>query len=156
MDGFGASSSASKAVEDENEGPEYASNTGKPPSKQKGRRNIMLEKFRADVEPSLASYTHMQKPFFFYGFRLPEPPVLEPASVQGYKIMLWGQYPALVNGPIDNHVDGMSLAQRSWWRARGHWTSGRRRSRRKWHRTFGSGGLSRKEELWRIASNLVE
>lgn len=117
MDSF-AGSSVAKTAEDENKKPEYSSHTNKPPSKQKGRRNVMLEKFKADVEPSLAPYTYMPKPFFFYGtltdplrlqkvLQLPEPPVLKPATVQSYRIMLWGQYPALVNGPTDNKVDGM-------------------------------------------------
>ncbi|KFZ10655.1 hypothetical protein V502_08018 [Pseudogymnoascus sp. VKM F-4520 (FW-2644)] len=120
MDSFGGSASAAKAAEDENERPEYALNTGKPRSKQKGRRNIMLEKFRADIEPSLPPYTYTPMLFFFYGsltdplrlqevLRLPAPPVLKPARVQCYKIMLWGQYPTLVHGPINNHVDGMAF-----------------------------------------------
>ncbi|KAL5351531.1 hypothetical protein ACLOAV_003390 [Pseudogymnoascus australis] len=80
----------------------------------------MLEKFRADVKPSLPPYTYTPIPFFFYGsltdplrlqevLRLAAPPVLQPASVQCYKIMLWGQYPTLVRGPINNHVDGMAF-----------------------------------------------
>lgn len=120
MDSFGGSASAAKAVEDENERPEYALNTSKPPSKQNSRRNIMLEKFRAGIEPSLPPYTYTPMLFFFYGsltdplrlqevLRLPAPPVLKPATVQCYKIMLWGQYPALVHGPINNHVDGMAF-----------------------------------------------
>lgn len=99
---------------------QYASSTGKSTSKQKGRRNIMLKKFRADVEPSRPPYTYTSMPFFFYGsltdplrlqeiLQLPEPPVLKTASVQCYRIMLWGQYPALVHGPINSHVDGMAF-----------------------------------------------
>ncbi|OBT61602.1 hypothetical protein VE03_08875 [Pseudogymnoascus sp. 23342-1-I1] len=120
MDNPSRSSSAAAEINNENKKPELSSPTNKPPSKQKGRRNVMLEKFKADIEPSLAPYTYMPKPFFLYGsltdplrlqevLQLPEPPVLKPASVQTYKIMLWGQYPALVNGPTDNHVDGMSF-----------------------------------------------
>jgi gamma-glutamylcyclotransferase (GGCT)/AIG2-like uncharacterized protein YtfP len=56
---------------------------------------------------------------FFYGtltdplklqgiLLLPNPPVLKPARVRSYKIMLWGQYPALVDGPLDSYVDGMT------------------------------------------------
>lgn len=119
MDSFGGSSVANTA-EDENKRPGYSSPTSKPPSKQKGRRNIMLEKFRADVEPSPPPYTYTPMPFFFYGsltdplrlqevLRLAAPPVLKPASVQCYKIMLWGQIPALVRGSINNHVDGMTF-----------------------------------------------
>lgn len=120
MDSFGGSSSVAKTAEDETARPEFGSNTGKTPSKQKDRRNIMLEKFRADVEPSLPPYTYTPMPFFFYGsltdplrlqevLRLAALPVFQPASVQCYKIMLWGQYPALVRGQINNHVDGMAF-----------------------------------------------
>jgi hypothetical protein len=120
MDSVDESSCASKAVEGETKCLQYASSTGKSTSKQKGRCNIMLEKFRADVEPSRPPYTYTPMPFFFYGsltdplrlqeiLQLPEPPVLKTASVQCYRIMLWGQYPALVHGPINNHVDGMAF-----------------------------------------------
>jgi gamma-glutamylcyclotransferase (GGCT)/AIG2-like uncharacterized protein YtfP len=61
----------------------------------------------------------MPKPFFFYGtlmdpqqlqevLQLPAPPVLQPTRVKSYKIMLWGQYPALVDAPINSYVDGMA------------------------------------------------
>jgi hypothetical protein len=77
----------------------------------------MLEKFQANVKPSLGQYAYIPKPFFFYGsltdplrlqeiLRLPVLPVLKPARVQCYKIMLWGQYPALEEGPNDSYVDG--------------------------------------------------
>ena len=119
MDSLGGSSAAAKAVDDEGKTPEYASNASEP-SKKKGRRNIMLEKLKVDVEPSLPPYTYTPMLFFFYGsltdplrlqevLRLPAPPVLKPASVQCYKIMLWGQCPALVHGPTSNHVDGMAF-----------------------------------------------
>jgi gamma-glutamylcyclotransferase (GGCT)/AIG2-like uncharacterized protein YtfP len=79
----------------------------------------MLEKFQANVIPSLGQYTYIPKPFFFYGslmdplrlqevLQLPAPPVLKPARVTSYKIMLWGQYPALVDGPTNSYVDGIA------------------------------------------------
>ncbi|OBT89331.1 hypothetical protein VE02_01441 [Pseudogymnoascus sp. 03VT05] len=103
MDGFGASYSAPKAVEGEQERPEHASNIGKPPSKQKGRRNIMLEKFRADVEPSRPPYTYTPMPFFFYGS------LTDPLRLQEILQLPAPPYPALVHGPINNHVDGMAF-----------------------------------------------
>jgi len=39
--------------------------------------------------------------------RLDSPPVLQPASIVGYSIKMWGPYPALVNGPPGNIVNGM-------------------------------------------------
>jgi hypothetical protein len=80
---------------------------------------IMLEKFQANVNPSLNQYGYIPKPFFFYGsltdplrlqeiLQLPAPPVLKPARVKSWKIMLWGQYPALADGPNDSYVDGMA------------------------------------------------
>ena len=56
--------------------------------------------------------------FFFYGslmddqqlkkvLRLKSPPVLRPASVVGYSIKLWGPYPALIDGPPGNVVNGV-------------------------------------------------
>lgn len=108
MGGSGASSGVEKAVKDQNGRPESASNSVKPSSKQKERRNVMLKKFRAGVEPSLPPYSYMLKLLFFCCsltdplriqevLRLLAPPVLKHASVQGYKIMLWGQYHALVD-----------------------------------------------------------
>lgn len=119
MDSFSGSSSAEKVVNDENKKPEYSSHIGKPPSNQKSNRNIMLKKFQNYVEPSLGQYTYIPKPFFFYGsltdplrlqevLQLPAPPVLKPARVRTYKIMLWEQYPALVHGPNNSYVDGMT------------------------------------------------
>ena len=37
---------------------------------------------------------------------LPERPMLRPAKVVGYSLKLWGQYPALVNGPAGAVVEG--------------------------------------------------
>lgn len=113
------SSSAAKIVNDENRRLEHSSPTSKPPSNQRRNRNVMLKKFQAGVEPSLPPYTYMPKPFFFYGtlmdpqqlqevLQLPAPPVLQPARVKSYKIILWGQYPALVDAPINSYVDGMA------------------------------------------------
>lgn len=58
-------------------------------------------------------------PFFFYGsltdppllqeiLQLPTLPVLTPSIIKGYKIMLWGQYPALVASTETDVVHGMS------------------------------------------------
>ncbi|KFX92792.1 hypothetical protein O988_07122 [Pseudogymnoascus sp. VKM F-3808] len=121
MEGSRGSSSTSKVDNDEKKGLGYVSPTGKPPPKQKVRRNIMLEKFRADVEPSLPPYTYTPIPFFFYGtltdplrlqevLQLSAPPVFKPARVRCYKIMLWGQYPVLVHGPMNNYVDGIQIS----------------------------------------------
>lgn len=78
----------------------------------------MLERLPADVlPPDVGQYT--PKHFFFYGslmnpvrlqevLHLSATPVLQPARVKFYKIMLWGQYPSLVEGEEDNYVDGMA------------------------------------------------
>lgn len=119
MDSFSRSSSAANMVNDKNKKQTNSPPTGKPPSDQKAKRNIMLKKFQASVKPSLGQYTYIPKPFFFYGslmdplrlqevLQLPEPPALKPARVKSYKIMLWGQYPALVDGPSNSYVDGMA------------------------------------------------
>lgn len=79
----------------------------------------MLERFQANVRPTLGQHTYIPRTFFFYGslmdplrfqevLQLPAPLVLQPARVKCYKIMLWGQYPALVAGPYDSYVDGMA------------------------------------------------
>lgn len=39
---------------------------------------------------------------------LNHPPVLRPASIIGYSIKMWGPYPALVDGPPGNVVNGMA------------------------------------------------
>ena len=61
MGSFSGSSSATKVVNDENKMPEYSLPTGKPPSDQKASRNIMLEKFQANVKPSLGRYAYIPK-----------------------------------------------------------------------------------------------
>jgi hypothetical protein len=115
MDHFRGSSYSPKLANDENEKP--SSPTGKPPADQKAKRNIMAEKFQANFKPSLCQYSYTPKPFFFYGsltdplrlqevLQLPTPPVLKPATEKSYKIMLWGQYPALVDGSNNSYVDG--------------------------------------------------
>ena len=38
---------------------------------------------------------------------LPENPTLRPANIVGYSLKLWGQYPALINGPPGAVVEGM-------------------------------------------------
>ncbi len=119
MDASSGSSSAAKIGTDENKDPENSPPTSKSSSGHKATRNIMLKKFQANVKPSLPPYTYVPKPFFFYGslmdplqlqqiLQLPAPPVLKPARVQSYRIMLWGQYPALVDGPATSYVDGVA------------------------------------------------
>jgi hypothetical protein len=119
MDSFSGSSSAATVDNDENDKPGSSSPTGKSPFDKKADRNIMLKKFKANVTPSLGPYKYVQKPFFFYGsltdplrlqevLQLPAPPVLKPATVRSCKIMLWGQYPALVDGPTGSYVNGMA------------------------------------------------
>ena len=85
----------------------------------------MLRKFLAAQGDS--DYTHVtyepepRKPvyYFFYGslmderkltqvLRLGSPPVLRPASIVGYSIKMWGPYPALIDGPPGNVVNGMA------------------------------------------------
>lgn len=47
-------------------------------------------------------------PFFFSKvLNLPEKPILRPAELIGYPLKLWGQYPALVDGPAGAVVEGM-------------------------------------------------
>lgn len=57
-------------------------------------------------------------PYFFYGtlmdpsflsevLNLPQKPTIRPAELIGYSLKLWGQYPALVNGPTGAVVEGM-------------------------------------------------
>lgn len=75
--------------------------------------------FDSQVRPqpidSLAPPTGL---YFFYGtlmdpslfseiLSLPEKPILRPAKLVGYSLKLWGQYPALVDGPTGAVVEGM-------------------------------------------------
>ena len=57
--------------------------------------------------------------YFFYGtlsdpsllaeiLSLDESPTLRPSKVVGYSLKLWGQYPALVDGPTDGEVMGFA------------------------------------------------
>jgi len=39
--------------------------------------------------------------------RLKSPPVLQPASIVGYSIKMWGPFPTLVDGPPGNVINGM-------------------------------------------------
>ena len=76
------------------------------------------------------NYTNEPEPswkpvqYFFYGslmderkltevLRLTHPPVLRPASITGYSIKMWGPYPALVDGPPGNVVNGMAYEVQS-------------------------------------------
>ncbi|KAI9727605.1 MAG: hypothetical protein M1834_008045 [Cirrosporium novae-zelandiae] len=58
--------------------------------------------------------------YFFYGtltkpevlsriLDLTEPPQLRPAQVEGYSLSSWGQYPALIDGPPGNLVQGFAF-----------------------------------------------
>lgn len=62
--------------------------------------------------------------YFFYGtlsdpsflsevLGLSEKPTLRPAKLVGYSLKLWGQYPALVDGPTGATVEGMVYEVRS-------------------------------------------
>lgn len=56
-------------------------------------------------------------PYFFYGtlmdpkmlmeiLKLENPPILRPAKIIGYECKLWGQYPAIIDGQVNNVVHG--------------------------------------------------
>ncbi len=51
----------------------------------------------------------MDPTFLSEALHLPEKPTLRPAKLVGYSLKLWGQYPALVDGPTGATVDGMVL-----------------------------------------------
>ena len=82
----------------------------------------MFEIFQKyEYTPPLSRYTYEPALFFFYGtltdpsqlqevLQLPEPPVFKAAPVSSRKIMLRGQYPALVNGAPDDFVKGMAYS----------------------------------------------
>lgn len=91
----------------------------------KARRNIMAESFKAfhaaggKLPLNDHKYVYEPEPFFFYGtlsdplklqevLQLPSPPVLTPGKIKSYAIKLWGQYPALVEGPMSNILHGMT------------------------------------------------
>ncbi|KAK7756260.1 hypothetical protein SLS62_001856 [Diatrype stigma] len=70
------------------------------------------------MEMQEAAEREKKKPYFFYGslmdastlqrvLGLGERPQLEPASIVGYHVKMWGPYPALQNGPQGNVVRGM-------------------------------------------------
>jgi hypothetical protein len=104
--------------------PKAMNNETRKPARR-AKRNVMREQFaawRAAGRPSPTRFPdeeiYTPKPFFFYGtltdpsklqeiLLLPSPPVLKPARARTYKIMLWGQYPALVDA-LDSYVDGMT------------------------------------------------
>jgi hypothetical protein len=115
MDDTKTSSSAADMENEENKMPLNPSPSKKPAAK---RRNIILEKFKADITPPLGKIPYTSFPFFFYGsltnpailqeiLQLPEPPMLNPPRVPSRKIMLWGQHPALVDAPFGSFVDDM-------------------------------------------------
>jgi hypothetical protein len=124
MDNSAGSPSSLKEVDNENKMSKQPPPTGKPPSNPHAKRNYMGEKFKqvheGKVELKVVKAAYVPKPFFFYGsltdplllqevLQISEPPVLTPAHVVAYKIMLWGQYPALVPQPSEKSiVDGMA------------------------------------------------
>jgi gamma-glutamylcyclotransferase (GGCT)/AIG2-like uncharacterized protein YtfP len=83
----------------------------------------MVRKFLAAESDTNVTYkTEPWKPvyYFFYGslmderkltqvLRLDSPPVLRPASIVGYSIKMWGPYPALIDGPPGNVVNGLAF-----------------------------------------------
>ena len=86
-------------------------------SEQKATRGTMHENSQTDIQVQNDQPPHPPKVYFFYGsltdslqlqevLRLPALPALKPARVTPYKIKLWGQYPALGNGPANSFVDG--------------------------------------------------
>jgi len=87
-------------------------------SDQKAKRNILLKKSKANVNPSLRQYTHTKAvvllPLSYKSTATPRSSSAcntnspQPARVESYKIMLWGQYPALVDGPNDSYVDSIA------------------------------------------------
>ena len=84
----------------------------------------MAKKFlAAQNDPGSGQVTSDPEPwkpvhYFFYGSLMDEiqltnvlglnsPPTLQPASIVGYSIKMWGPYPTLVDGPPGNVVNGM-------------------------------------------------
>jgi hypothetical protein len=69
------------------------------------------------------SWDHLSPPagvYFFYGtlqdpsilseiLGLPQLPILRPARLIGYSLKMWGQYPALVDGPGGSIVEGATF-----------------------------------------------
>jgi len=71
----------------------------------------------SDPGPLMDPLAPRTGPYFFYGtlmdssmlmeiLGLKEKPTLRPAKIVGYSCKLWGQYPALVNGPQGGVVEG--------------------------------------------------
>lgn len=71
----------------------------------------------SDPGPLRDHLAHQAGPYFFYGtlmdpnmlmeiLDLEEEPTLRPAKIAGYSCKLWGQYPALINGPQGSIVEG--------------------------------------------------
>ena len=71
-----------------------------------------------DRPEPIDTLAHPVGPYFFYGtlmdppllseiLSLSERPRLRPAKLIGYSLKLWGQYPALVDGPTGAVVEGM-------------------------------------------------
>lgn len=81
--------------------------------------------FEPKVRPEhIDSFAPPTGAYFFYGtlsdpsflsevLGLSEKPTLRPAKLVGYSLKLWGQYPALVDGPTGATVEGMVYEVRS-------------------------------------------
>ena len=70
------------------------------------------------TSPTKQSQHEAKQPFFFYGslqdptilkhvLTLKEQPILRPATVHGFRLKLWGPYPALLDGESDAMIPGM-------------------------------------------------
>ncbi|KAI9684219.1 MAG: hypothetical protein M1829_003490 [Trizodia sp. TS-e1964] len=58
-------------------------------------------------------YGSLQAPARLMSVLLSDPPLLRPAKLFGYKIMLWGPYPAIVEAEPDKVINGMSYEVQS-------------------------------------------
>lgn len=134
MDGSGSPLAHDQAEEDVSQERNQVA-TDEPPSPPwPPRRNLMLEKFiAADIDPDYdewwrklgeeaavgeARRRESKELYFFYGslmyprmvqhvLQLPEPPEMRPAEVVGYRVKMWGPYPALLHGEPGELVRGM-------------------------------------------------
>ncbi|KAH0536379.1 hypothetical protein FGG08_006753 [Glutinoglossum americanum] len=71
-----------------------------------------------DLDPNNPCYAFRKQPYFFYGTLMdpatlarvlgrPDQPVLRPAKVIGYRCMMWGPYPALIDDRSGATVHGV-------------------------------------------------
>jgi gamma-glutamylcyclotransferase (GGCT)/AIG2-like uncharacterized protein YtfP len=89
------------------------------------RPSLMIRKFLKDQgrvwepDPNYRYGAFHKELYFFYGslmdpstlanvLELQDRPELQPAKIIGYSCMLWGQYPALLDGPAGAAVYGMA------------------------------------------------